>query len=548
MDVPLREAEQPSTGHVEYVQYRLQLHRSQSGVSPIVEGFTLSVLNSLRGPQMKTAKAMLLPPDEGGGVPRPPIISRAGWGADESLTDWEPEYRSPMKVIIHHTVTYGRDPLATLRAIHYYHAVTRRWGDIGYNYLIDSQGNIYEGRRGGEGVVGGHARSYNYGSIGIALLGDYGGHEVPLAAEQALVEMLIWVAGRYGIASQGHRPAWGLELPNVLGHRDVGSTTCPGDCAYRRLPYLRTVAAERLLAYPPEVDIQTPRSGGVVRATSRVEGSSSSPLLSHMELYLDDQLVSARERSPLVWEWDTVNYRDGEHILKIVARAHNGLSGESAHTVMVDNSPPRGSVVINGGAAYTRDRLVTLALVAVDAGVGVRDLELSENGQWQARETYHSRHGWRLSQGEGIKAVTVRYWDGVGNPSPIYSDTIVLDTSPPLWDSSCAVGPDTVQVGVRDEYSGLVMSSAEYALSADGGSEWSPWHSAASVGTEGTGESHSVGVRLAAISDTTIRFRIVDRVGNWSLSPSYGLYPAAETKASKWPVSGQVLRWLGRER
>jgi hypothetical protein len=215
---------------------------------------------------------------------------------------------------------------------------------------------------------------------------------------------------------------------------------------------------------------------------------------------------------------------------------------------MVDNSPPRGSVVINGGAAYTRDPLVTLALVAVDAGVGVQDLELSANGQWQARETYHSRHAWRLSEGEGIKAVAVRYWDRVGNPSPIYSDTIVLDSSPPLWDSSCAVGSDTVQVGVRDQYSGLVMSSAEYALSTNGGSQWSPWHSAASSRTEDTEKGQSIGVPLAAISGTTIRFRIVDRVGNWSLSPSYGLHHAAETKAIECPVYEQVRRWLGRER
>ena len=76
------------------------------------------------------------------------IISRAAWGADENLMTWTPEYRTVRKFVVHHTATSNGDldPAATVRAIYYYHAVTRGWGDIGYNYLIDAQGRIYEGR------------------------------------------------------------------------------------------------------------------------------------------------------------------------------------------------------------------------------------------------------------------------------------------------------------------------------------------------------------------------------------------------------------------
>jgi len=536
-----------SSDLAQHVQYRMQLRSSPTGSSPMVEALTLTLLNSLHGPRIKAARGVLLPPDEDGGVPRPPIISRAGWGADESLADWEPEYRRPNKVIIHHTVTYDPDPLATLRAILYYHAVTRKWGDIGYNYLIDSEGNIYEGRKGGEGVVAGHARAYNYGSIGIAFLGDFTKRELPPPAEEALMDMLAWIADRYGVASQGRSPAWGLELPNILGHRDVGSTLCPGDRAYRRLPYIRAMAAQRLLAYPPAVTIQAPLPGGSVAGNTRVRASSSSPLLSQMELYVDDQLVSTHEGSPLVWEWDTTNYGDGERILRVVARGHHELNGELAHRVVIDNSPPRGLMVINGGAAYTRDPLVDVALAAADAGVGVQDMELGEDGQWQVRELLHSRYRWQLSPRDGVRTLAVRFWDAADNPSPVYSDTVILDTSPPVWDDSCTLGPENLQIGVQDKLSGLVMSSAEYALSSDGRSEWGSWHSSLFFGPGGSKERQTISVSLSALSGATIRFRVMDHAGNWSLSPPYALSSAAGVKGTRWPASGQLLRWLGRE-
>jgi len=492
----------------------------------VIEVVDVTVLNSLRGPEIKSAKSMLLAPDEDGGVPRPPTISRAGWGAAESLTGWEPEYQRPKKVIIHHTVTYNPDPLATLRAIHYYHAVTRKWGDIGYNYLIDSHGNVYEGRKGGEGVVAAHARGLNDGSIGVALLGDFTEQRVSSAMEQALIEMLAWIADRYGIAPQGRTPAWGLELPNVLGHRDVGNTSCPGQQVYRRLPYLCAMASQRLLAHPPAVTIEGPSPGVPVGGKTRVEASSSSPLVAGMEFYVDGQLAYSTEGSPLVWEWDTIGYRDGEHLLKVVARGYHELNGELARMVVVDNSPPRGSIVINGGASYTRDPVVKLTLAAADAGTGVEYVALAENEQWQARERSHSRWEWNLSAGDGAKDIAVRFWDGVENASPVYSSTIILDTTPPIWDRSCTLGQDCVQVGVQDELTGLVVSSVEYALSSDGGRGWGPWQSVPCSGSEGTTERQTI-TPPSHLAGMAIRFRVVDRAGNWSISPSYGLSSSA---------------------
>src|SRR5207248_3521731 len=125
----------------------------------------------------------------------PAVIPRAGWGADESLRYdssgkeiWPPAFWPIQKLIVHHTDTQNNDPdpPATIRSIYYYHAVTQGWGDIGYNFLIDEQGRIYEGRHtldygvgippteedtSGNVVTGAHAQGFNSGTVGIALLG-----------------------------------------------------------------------------------------------------------------------------------------------------------------------------------------------------------------------------------------------------------------------------------------------------------------------------------------------------------------------------------------
>ena len=107
---------------------------------------------------------------------------------------WPSEYQTVEHVIVHHTVTPTfQDPLVAVRAIYYYHAVERGWGDIGYNYLVDHMGNVYEGRYGGENVVGGHAYQYAHGSSGIGLLGDFSAPTTTPEAQAGLVWITAWV-------------------------------------------------------------------------------------------------------------------------------------------------------------------------------------------------------------------------------------------------------------------------------------------------------------------------------------------------------------------
>jgi len=197
------------------------------------------------------------------GVPQPTIISRAEWGANESWRDWPPEYAPVNKMIVHHTVSGGgTDPAAEVRAIYYYHAVTRGWGDIGYNFLVDRFGNIYEGRYGGLDVIGGHTYGWNTGSMGVSVLGCYdngacGSAQVPTAATlSALSDLIAWTSSRQTLDPRALR-----EFSNgsstvtnyvLSGHRDYGSTVCPGGNLYAELPNLRQTAWERL----PEYDVR----------------------------------------------------------------------------------------------------------------------------------------------------------------------------------------------------------------------------------------------------------------------------------------------------
>ena len=157
---------------------------------------------------------------------------------------WPYQYPNKIrKVIIHHTAgtTNLNDPAAVMRSIYYYHTVSHGWGDIGYNFVIDTKGNIYEGRAGGDMVVGAHASSANTGSVGISVMGDY--HtvmEVPDAVEKSLIKLITYLTQKYDINPAGVESFRGMSLPNIIGHRDVGSTACPGDHLYALLPEIRS--------------------------------------------------------------------------------------------------------------------------------------------------------------------------------------------------------------------------------------------------------------------------------------------------------------------
>lgn len=195
-------------------------------------------------------------PDDEQLVPAPTVLGRAEWGADESLgrgadgaPSWPVRLAEVRAVVLHHTATRSEaDPLETVRRVHHFHAVERRWGDLGYSFLVLPDGRILEGRRGSStapapfGVVAGHAYGHNVGTLGVALVGRFDDAPPPAEAWESLVGLLAWTTGRYGLDPNGGPVtlANGRRLPAVLsGHRQCRPTTCPGDALAGLLPQLR---------------------------------------------------------------------------------------------------------------------------------------------------------------------------------------------------------------------------------------------------------------------------------------------------------------------
>lgn len=182
------------------------------------------------------------------------IISREEWGANEDYRFWQPQYAEPKAFVLHHTAGGdGADnPAATIRGIYYWHAVVLGWGDIGYNYLIDTQGNIYEGRYGGDGVIGAHVYNsideinYNEGTIGISALGCYENEandcyqisEYNQNMQSAFTSLMAEKAVELNIDLNGERTVMGNSIASIVGHRDLDYTLCPGNLLENELPNL----------------------------------------------------------------------------------------------------------------------------------------------------------------------------------------------------------------------------------------------------------------------------------------------------------------------
>lgn len=262
-----------SDGVRRYAQYQVRTSPSRQGEWPRLDDVTLTFLDSRSGPSTEMAAAAAATNTSTLGAAKPAVISRAGWGADESLRFdakgqeiWPREYLQITKAVYHDTITMNNDPnpAQTVRNVYYYHAVTRGWGDIGYNYLIDEQGRIYEGRAGGENVVAGHALCYNWGSIGIAALGDHAKVAPSAAMVTAFEQITAWALGRAGIDPLGRGTFMKAsltptaDLPNIMAHKDTtySSFPCqnthvdPGPYLYNKFGEIRQSVAS-LMGYTP---------------------------------------------------------------------------------------------------------------------------------------------------------------------------------------------------------------------------------------------------------------------------------------------------------
>ena len=227
---------------------------------------------SARAHAISRARPAVLPQAGAADLAPVAVTSRAQWGANAALLTWKASDAPAKHVVVHHTAgTNNYTPAQSasiVRGIYHYHAVTLGWGDIGYNYLVDKYGKVFEGRSGtlgaprGRMVVGAHAYGANTGSLGISMMGNHSTVAPSGSQLDAVGRLAGWFLARAGAASatgsapftfrssQKYKAGQTINLASISAHRDVGYTACPGEAGYAHMGRIRAIAQGQLSGSP----------------------------------------------------------------------------------------------------------------------------------------------------------------------------------------------------------------------------------------------------------------------------------------------------------
>jgi hypothetical protein len=252
-------------GEATHVQFRVQGGDLEDLEVHVIDSMGLS--ESLWDRATRTFRAVTTPPPaEAAGYSA--MVTRSQWGANESWRKGSPSYAKVKFGVLHHTAgsnSYTREEApGVVRGIYHWHTQGNGWNDIGYNILVDRYGTVYEGRYGGvdRGVVGAHAANWNSGSFGVSIMGNFETGTPPAAAVNAAADVMAW---KYGI--HGLDPAVGARvthnsrsIPTLVGHRDVGSTSCPGRNLYSQMDSIRRKIEANPLSLGPNAFRDVPAS------------------------------------------------------------------------------------------------------------------------------------------------------------------------------------------------------------------------------------------------------------------------------------------------
>jgi hypothetical protein len=243
------------TGPAEYVELR-----TSQPLRDVVLHFVAPEPAATLGARAAASSLARAQPILNAGPGQPPIITRQAWAQGKAPPAVKPGYGTVKLAFVHHTENpngySAAEVPSMLYAIYQFHRYTRGWDDIGYNFVIDLFGRIWEARKGGidQAVVGAQAGGYNKVSTGVAILGTFDSVLPTGAALDALQRLLAWKLSLHGVPTSGRvtvevnpadafytpfKPGAHVSLPRVAGHRDGDSTGCPGDALYGHLPAIR---------------------------------------------------------------------------------------------------------------------------------------------------------------------------------------------------------------------------------------------------------------------------------------------------------------------
>jgi hypothetical protein len=445
----------------------------------------------------------------------PAIVPRLSWGADESIRRAPPSFAPAVRFsVVHHTAgrnDYTRaEAAAIVKGIQLFHVQSNGWNDIGYNFLVDRFGTIYEGRYGGteKNVVGAHAQGFNTGSVGVALLGTYGSATPSRAAQDAIAELLAWrldlahvdpMALTTFISGGSNRYASGTPvlLRSVSGHRDAGLTECPGDALYGRLNALAASSAGIGLpkVYEPRVD----SAEGIYRFRARL--STALPWVVSIRDAAGLEIARGAGTGTAVdWSWDSVLAPSGRYTWSIgagAARSATGplsLAGGTAALTIAATASPQGITPNGDGQA---DAAVVEYELTAPANLTVEVVD----GAGAVAATIVDRVWTR----PGPRTVTVA---GDALPDGLYS--VVLTARTPAGFEAQTTVPLTVSRTL-----GLVTLTP------------------AAFSPNGDGRNDRLEVRFSLTAPADVRLRVF-REGRWVTSPVAASYLAAGSQRLVW--------------
>ncbi|MFZ4273913.1 N-acetylmuramoyl-L-alanine amidase [Streptomyces arboris] len=342
-----------------------------------------------------------LPPGPPSTAPQPTIVSRVAWKADESLNNEAPDYLEKVKaVFVHHTAQTNSyscaDSAAIVRGLHTYHVKSNGWKDLGYNFVVDKCGTVFEGRKGGvdRAVMGAHTYGFNRDTTGIAVIGMHTDTAAASAATAAVARVAAWKLGQYqgnpagtvqltaGAAGGnffGAKFAAGVAYPfqQISGHRDGFNTQCPGGSLYGQLPAIRSQAAALVTDKVTGLAITSVTganaSGSTYYAKSAITvGWKSATPAAFVKSY--ELLVGGKPVATVTGNVTkaTATLAVGKHSVQVRATHQSGkVTTSTAATVVAERTAPvfttKPTLTLRAGTVNTAAVPLTLKWKATDA-------------------------------------------------------------------------------------------------------------------------------------------------------------------------------------
>ncbi|MBL1120663.1 peptidoglycan recognition protein [Streptomyces sp. 110] len=426
-------------------------------------------------------------------VPEPPIVARAGWGADESISPEAPEYNADVKaVFVHHTDGTNdyscADSASIVRGIYAYHVQVSGWKDIGYNFLVDKCGTVFEGRKGGVDlpVLGAHTYGWNRESTGIAVLGNYTATSASKASLASIARVAAWKLGQYGADPAGTTQLTaGATQKNYFGtsyttgstytfrrisaHRDGYNTECPGGSLYAQLPTIRSWAAG------PVQDLKVTSVGGAglsgstyyTKGALTVNWTATTPssLIKSFQLLVDGKTVATTSGTATS---AGATLALGSHTVAVRAVHQSGKTVTSAAlNVVAETTAPTFTTTptlsLRTGTVNTSAVPVTLGWKATD-DKALREVKLLSPTTATFGPTTTSSS--RTATSGTATTWSMRAYDHAGNyrtSSPAYTP-VILQESAATKSGSWTTRSSTSYLGGRSYSSGTKSASLTWTF------------------------------------------------------------------------------------